>query len=136
MIDRFWDERVAAENDNYHDDARLNAGAQLADIAGASAGFTIPVALGKSGVATLFVTGSEELWLIRHLAATLAQSMPNGVDRVATGMNHDWPLRNPDLFCRTVTAWLRQDPLPPEIVPPAPGGHRLAKAKLRQRPSG
>ncbi|BBY62457.1 alpha/beta fold hydrolase [Mycolicibacterium helvum] len=135
VIDRFWDERQAADNVDYHDDARLNAGDQLADIAGASAGFTLPRGLGKSQVPTLFVAGSDELRLVRRSAAKLAQSMPNGVERVATGMGHDWPLRSPDLFCRTVAAWVCRAPLPPELVLPASGGRGLSKAKLRQRRS-
>ena len=42
--------------------------------------------------------------------------MPNGVDRVAIGMVHDWPLRYPDLFSRTVDGWLTDTALPPEIA--------------------
>lgn len=120
VIERFWDERHAAENDDYHDDARLNSGAQLAHIAVASAGFTRPDGLDKSDVPTLFVTGGEELSVIRRLASTLARSMPNGVDGVAAGMSHDWPLGNPDLFSRTVAAWLSSTDLPPEIGLPTP----------------
>ena len=52
---------------------------------------------------------------VRRWAAALAQSMPNGVDRVAIGMGHDWPLRYPDLFSRTVDGWLSRTALPPEI---------------------
>ncbi|MGY4711360.1 alpha/beta fold hydrolase [Mycolicibacterium sp. CBM1] len=120
MIDRFWDERHAAENGDYLDDARLNSGAQLAHIAVASAGFTRPEGIDECGVPALFVTGGEELRMIRLAAAALAQSMPKGVDRVAVGMSHDWPLGNPDLFSRTVDAWLRGDCLPAEISVPTP----------------
>ena len=49
-------------------------------------------------------------------AVALAQPMPNGVDRVASGMHHDWPLRYPDLFSRTVDGWLSGTALPREIV--------------------
>lgn len=118
VIDRFWDERQVAENDDYHDDARLNAGSQRAHIAEASAGFAVPGGLENCSVPTLFVTGDGELRLLRQLAARLADSMPHAIDRVATGMSHDWPVRNPDLFCRTVTAWLGQGPLPTEIARP------------------
>jgi hypothetical protein len=30
-------------------------------------------------------------------------------------MLHDWPLRYPDLFSRTVDSWLNDTALPPEI---------------------
>lgn len=126
VINRFWDERHAAVNDDYQDDAHLNAGPQLADIAEASAGFTLPAELAKSDTATLFLTGAGELRFIRRIAATLAASMPNGLDRVATGMRHDWPLHSPDLFSRTVDAWLCRRPLPAEVVPPSLAGSRTA----------
>jgi hypothetical protein len=44
--------------------------------------------------------------------------MPNGVDRIATGMPHDWPTHYPDLFARTVDGWLTDSALPPEIASP------------------
>ncbi|WP_431230965.1 alpha/beta fold hydrolase [Mycolicibacterium psychrotolerans] len=115
IIDRFWDERHAAQNDDYHDDARLNSGAQLAHISVASAGFTLPEGLDKSNAPTLFLSGGKELRLIHRVAAMLAKSMPNGVDQVAADMDHDWTLGNPDLFSRTVDAWFSGDSLPPEI---------------------
>jgi pimeloyl-ACP methyl ester carboxylesterase len=118
VINRHWDTNRAAQNENYQADAHLNSGAQLAHIAVASAGFTFPEGLDKSDVPTLFVTGSEEFSVIRRWAAALAKPMPNGVDRIAIGMNHDWPLGNPGLFSRTVDAWLASTALPPEISLP------------------
>ncbi|WP_142391454.1 alpha/beta hydrolase [Mycobacterium sp. ENV421] len=132
VINRFWDEREAAENADYQDDAQLNSGAQLAQIAEASAGFTLPTTLGESTVATLFLTGEKELRFVRYLAQTLADSMPYGIDGVATGMPHDWPLCRPDLFSRTVDAWLRRNPLPTEVVVPASGRHLLPESQRPQ----
>jgi pimeloyl-ACP methyl ester carboxylesterase len=116
LINRHWDAGHAAQNADYDADARLNSGAQFAYIAEASAGFTLPRTLDKVDVPTLFVTGTNELRVIRHWAALLAQSMPNGVDRLAVGMGHDWPLHNPDLFARTADAWLSGSTLPAELV--------------------
>jgi pimeloyl-ACP methyl ester carboxylesterase len=115
LINRHWTAPGSAEIGGYDEDARLNAGAELAHIAAASAGFTVPDGLDKSDVPTLFVTGGKEVRLMRHWAAALARSMPNAVDRVAMGMSHDWPLHDPDLFSRTVDAWVSQDSLPDEI---------------------
>ena len=66
-------------------------------------------------------TGAKETPAVRRWAAALAQQMPNGVDRVAMGMLHDWPLRDPDLFSRTVDGWLTDSALPPEIALPNSG---------------
>jgi pimeloyl-ACP methyl ester carboxylesterase len=108
----------SAKIDQYREDVRLITSGQLADVVVASAGFTLPEGLEKSDSPTLFVTGTKESPVFRRWAATLAQQMPNGVDRIATGMLHDWPLRDPDLFSRTVDGWLSGTALPLEIAPP------------------
>jgi hypothetical protein len=36
-------------------------------------------------------------------------------------MLHDWALRDPDLFSRTVDGWLTDSALPPEIALPNSG---------------
>jgi hypothetical protein len=69
----------------------------------------------------LFLTGAKEARFVRRWAAALAQPMPNGVDRIAIGLRHDWPLRDPDLFSRTVNGWLIDGALPPEIALPSSG---------------
>jgi hypothetical protein len=48
----------------------------------------------------LILTGAKELRFGHRSAAALAQRMPNGVDGMAIGIDHDWPLRDPDLFSR------------------------------------
>jgi pimeloyl-ACP methyl ester carboxylesterase len=108
----------AANVDDSREDVRLMTGAQIAPIVVASARFTLPEGLDKSDSPTLFLTGGLEMRLIRRSAATLAQRMPNGVHRVVIGMRHDWPLRYPDLFSRTVDSWLSRTALPPEVALP------------------
>jgi pimeloyl-ACP methyl ester carboxylesterase len=113
----------SAKTDDYREDVRLMTGAQIAHLVEASAGFTLPEGLDKSDSATLFLTGSKEMRLIRRSAAALAQRMPKGVGGVAIGMDHDWPLRYPDLFSRTVDGWLSGTALPLEIALPNSGRH-------------
>ncbi len=110
----------SARIDDYREDVRLITGAGLSHIVVASAGFTLPERLDKSDSPTLFLTGTKEMPFLRRSAAALAQQMPNGVDRVAIGMPHDWPLRYPDLFSRTVDGWLTDTALPSEIELPNP----------------
>ena len=111
----------STRTDDYREDVRLMPPAQIAHLVEASAGFTLPEGLDKSDSATLFLTGSKEMRLILRSAAALAQRMPNGVDGVAIGMDHEWPLRYPDLFSRTVDGWLSGTALPPEIALPNSG---------------
>ena len=106
----------SAKIDDYREDVRLMPPAQVAHIVEASTGFTLPEGLDKSDSPTLFLTGSKEMRFIHRSAALLAQQMPNGVDGVAIGMHHEWPLRYPDLFSRTVDGWLSGTALPPEIA--------------------
>jgi pimeloyl-ACP methyl ester carboxylesterase len=112
---------ASAKVDGYPEDVHLMPPAQVAHLVQASAGFTLPEGLGKSATATLFLTGSKEMRLIRRSAAVLAQRMPNGVNRIAIGMNHDWPLVYPDLFSCTVDGWLSGTALPLEIALPNSG---------------
>jgi pimeloyl-ACP methyl ester carboxylesterase len=108
----------SANIDDYREDMRLIGGVQIAHIVEASVGFTLPQGLDKSDSRTLFLSGSKEIWFVRRSAAALAQRMPNGVDGVVIDMDHDWPLRYPDLFSRTVDGWLNDTALPPEIALP------------------
>jgi pimeloyl-ACP methyl ester carboxylesterase len=122
VVSRYRNARTApipsAKIDEYREDVRLITSGQLADVVVASAGFTLPEELEKSDTPTLFVTGTKEAPVVRRWAAALAQQMPNGVDRVAIGMLHDWPLRRPDLFARVVDGWLTDSGLPAEIALP------------------
>ena len=111
----------SANIDDYREDVRLITGARFDHIVEASAGFTLPKELNKSHSPTLFLTGAKETQFVHRCAAALAQQMPNGVDRVAIGMLHDWPLHYPDPFSRTIDAWLTDTPLPPEIALPNSG---------------
>lgn len=136
MVRRYrnaWQAKVPpAHRDEYREDVRLATSGQLADVIMASAGFTLPEELDKSDSPTLFVTGAKELPVMRRWAAALAQQMPNGVDRVATGMPHDWPANYPDLFSRTVDGWLSDGALPPEIaVPKSQPGWRSGRPAAR-----
>jgi pimeloyl-ACP methyl ester carboxylesterase len=106
----------AARLDDYRNDVNLITGAQFAHVVAASARFTLPERLETVDTPTLFLSGGKETRLARRSAAALAQPMPNGVDRVASGMRHDWPLSDPELFARTVDGWLSGAALPREIV--------------------
>jgi pimeloyl-ACP methyl ester carboxylesterase len=113
----------AAKIDGYREDMRLMPASQIAHLVEASAGFTLPEWLDKSDSPALFVAGSEEMRLVRRSARALAQRMANGVEGVAVGMDHDWPLRCPDLFARTVDSWLSDAALPFEIELANPARH-------------
>lgn len=111
---------VPAKFTDHRADMRFMSPPQLVHVVEAAAGFILPEGLEKADSPALFVTGAKEIRLVHRSAATLAQQMPNGIDRVATDMGHDWPLRYPELFARTVDGWLCGTALPPEIASPDP----------------
>jgi pimeloyl-ACP methyl ester carboxylesterase len=113
----------SADIDHYREDMRLMPATQVARLVEAVTGFTLPEGLDKSNSPALFVAGSKEIRLVRSSAAALAQRMPNGVEGVAIGMDHDWPLRYPDLFARTVDGWLSGTALPLELELANSGRH-------------
>jgi pimeloyl-ACP methyl ester carboxylesterase len=111
----------SAKIDGCREDLHPMNSAEVARIVVASAGFTLPDGLDKSDSPTLFLTGAKEMPFVRRSAAALARRMPNGTDRVVIGKHHDWPLRDPDLFTRTVDGWLSGTALPAEIALPSLG---------------
>jgi pimeloyl-ACP methyl ester carboxylesterase len=113
----------SAKLDDCREDLHPMDSAEVAQIVVASAGFTLPKGFDRSDSPTLFLTVAKEMAFVRRSAAALARRMPNGTDRVVIGMHHDWPLRYPDLFSRTVDGWLSGTALPPEIALPNSGRH-------------
>ncbi len=94
------------------EDTQLLAPEQVAEIVEASAGFTIPAGFEKSPSPTLFLTGSTELPFVHSSAGILRWRMPHGANAIMRGMGHDWPLRFPGVFARTVEGWLFGTALP------------------------
>jgi len=105
-----------AHIEDYRADTRAIGSTELAGIVRASVGFTVPEGLERVAAPTLIITGANEIPLARHWAAAVAGPLPNAVRRIATGMDHDWPLHQPELFARTVDGWLSEGTLPAEIA--------------------
>ncbi|ORB27078.1 alpha/beta fold hydrolase [Mycolicibacterium parafortuitum] len=120
LVSYLWNARpleVAANRTaDYREDMRLALSEDAAQIVSASAGFTVPDGLETSEVPALFITGAGEPWPAHRSAGELARRMPRGVNAVAAGMRHDWPLRYPELFSRTLRCWLTNADLPSQIA--------------------
>ncbi len=130
LVKRYWDTHASrtglADIDDYQRDMQIATGTRLADIVEASVGFTIPAGLDKVDTPTLFLSGAREWPMIRRSSAVLARSMTNGSHRLAAGLGHDWPLRDPDLFAHTINSWFSQAPMPTPIVQAGHRGERPA----------
>ena len=66
---------------------------------------------------TLVLVGEKEPKLMRRSARQLAASMIGATAYMVRGAIHNWPLAAPELFNRTLRAWLADQPLPAELVP-------------------
>jgi len=84
----------------------------IRSVVAASSGFTVPEGLQRCDSPTLVLYGTNESPFVRRSATLIGRRMPNGIAGAATGMTHNWPLRYPDLFSRTVDGWIAGSELP------------------------
>jgi pimeloyl-ACP methyl ester carboxylesterase len=89
----------------------------MAQVIGASLRFEVPPGLTRLKNPTLVLVGEKEPRRLRRSARSLAASMAGGRACLVSGMAHNWPMAAPELFNRTVRAWLEDGPLPEEMGP-------------------
>lgn len=83
----------------------------------AAAQFDAKADLDKIRTPTLALAGAREHPTILESLRIMDRRMAHGTSRVAPGLGHAWPLQDPDLFARTVRAWIRQEGLPSPLAP-------------------
>ena len=64
----------------------------------------------------LAMVGSKETPTAKSAARKLARTLPNTTGAMIPGVNHVWPLQDPDLFCRVLHAWTNDERLPEELA--------------------
>jgi len=107
----------AAYSAEFAQDTRRATTRALANILTANMAFREPPGLTRLKNPTLVLVGEKEPSLMRRSARQLAASMPGATAYMVRGVIHNWPLAAPDLFNRTLRAWLTDQPLPAELVP-------------------
>lgn len=80
-------------------------------------GFRLPPTLADVPVPALVMVGEKEMAISYRAARQVVAALPNAVGRVAPGVGHGWNNENPDLFNRSLRAWLTDKPLPEEFLP-------------------
>jgi pimeloyl-ACP methyl ester carboxylesterase len=84
--------------------------------------YRLPNNLKRTALPVLVVVGKKEYGAMQQSARDLVAALPDArgilVD-VGRGLNenHNWSLNAPELFNRTLRAWLTQNPLPDEMQP-------------------
>jgi len=80
-------------------------------------GVGLPPELARVHVPALVLVGEQEPCLSRSSARRLAHAIPGARGYVVPGVGHTWNLQAPELFNRTLRAWVSDQPLPPELAP-------------------
>ncbi len=67
---------------------------------------------------TLIMAGEKEHATIKQSLPVFERSIPHCVSMIAPGMGHGWIAEAPELFARTVSAWMADSGLPAALVRP------------------
>lgn len=67
---------------------------------------------------TLIIAGEKEHATIRQSLPVFERSIPDCVSMIAPGMGHGWVAEAPELFARTVRAWMTDSGLPAALARP------------------
>jgi pimeloyl-ACP methyl ester carboxylesterase len=77
----------------------------------------VPSNLQAVTVPTLLLVGEKELKIMKESVRDLLAAMPSAQGYVVSGAIHNWSLQLPDLFTRTVRAWIANQDLPAQLTP-------------------
>lgn len=85
--------------------------------------FRLPAGLEAVTAPTLVVAGKKEYGIMRQSVRDVAAAIPSAKgylvahpQRLSLAQEHNWNLAAPELFTRTVRAWITGQPLPKELV--------------------
>ena len=86
--------------------------------------YRMPAGLERVTVSTLVIVGKQEYAQMIQSGRDLVSTLPNATGRMITlggsaslGQEHNWSMNAPELFSRTVRAWVTNQPLPAELLP-------------------
>ncbi len=79
--------------------------------------FEFPAGFDGVMAPVLLTVGEKEYGMMKSSARELATKFPAAKAYTVTGAGHNWPISQPDLYVRTLRAWIAGAPLPPELKP-------------------
>jgi pimeloyl-ACP methyl ester carboxylesterase len=79
--------------------------------------FRLPCNLDKVTTPTLIMIGQKERGIMHKSANELVTAIPTAQGCVAPNVGHNWNFEAPELFSRTVRAWIEDKPLPSVLLP-------------------
>jgi len=82
----------------------------------AASGFRLPKRLAGSASPVLALAGEQENIRVLDSLYFVLKALPNAQACKIPGGRHAWTSEQPELWARTLRAWLRQEPLPDELI--------------------
>jgi len=86
--------------------------------------FILPEGLNKAEIPALVIAGKKEYSAMKKSALDLSSALPRAQaylldlgPKSSLAKEHNWAMTVPDLFARTVHAWITGKPLPPQLSP-------------------
>ena len=67
-------------------------------------------------VPTLIAVGQQEVFVIKHDAYEMRRALHCARGVLVPGVGHFWNLEAPDVFTKTLRAWVQDEPLPPNLA--------------------
>ena len=67
-------------------------------------------------VPTLIAVGQQEAFVTKHAAYEMRRALHGARGVLVPGVGHFWNLEAPDLFTKTLRAWVQGEPLPPNLA--------------------
>jgi len=84
--------------------------------------FRLPVGLEKAATPTLVIAGQKEYGAMKQSVRDLVAALPHAKGglinlgkKSSMAKEHNWALTAPELFAKTIRAWIEEKPLPTEI---------------------
>ncbi|WP_414470164.1 alpha/beta fold hydrolase [Methanobacterium sp. ACI-7] len=78
--------------------------------------FKMPSGLKNTDVPVLVMTGQKDFRIIKESAINLLDVLPNSKGAVALKVGHIWNIENPELFNKTLRAWMADEGLPEGLI--------------------
>jgi len=103
--------------EQFHHEQRRESADTLGRVTKEVVSFTMPPGLASIDLPLLVTVGQYEHQANIKSAVEIVASVPNAIGRIVPHAGHTWSAEAPDLFTRTLRAWITDEALPDELLP-------------------
>lgn len=108
---------------SFKQDFQSTTESEFVNLMVANQGFRLPPGLERATAPTLVIAGQKEYAGMKQSVRDLVTALPHAKGgylnlgkKASTAQEHNWALTAPELFAKTVRAWIEDQSLPPAIV--------------------